>query len=155
MRSSIDRSTASYSREQVGDLIALATRLDDLSEETPDGRFTAEQVIQVAAELGISAAAVHQAMADHKQRTREHRRTSRRRVRRQMRFLRHLTAFVAVTLGLFLIDAVNGGGWWFYYVAALWGVFVALHGLRFVTGRRGPLERYLLARGPSSSESVS
>lgn len=62
-----------------------------------------------------------------------------------MRFIRHATVYAVVMTALLTMDWIGRGGWWFFYPAALWGIFLALHGLRFVTGRRGPVERYVSA----------
>jgi hypothetical protein len=50
--------------------------------------------------------------------------TVRRRVRRQLRFVRHLFIFLIVTSFLFLIDWATGGGFWVQWVALIWGAFL-------------------------------
>ena len=51
-------------------------------------------------------------------------RQARRRVRRRLRFYRHLTTFLVVNLVLLAFDGLTGGGYWVQWVAGLWGVFV-------------------------------
>lgn len=135
-----------FNRDEVGELIRTATRLDDLVEDDQERGLTYEELVDVAGELGISADAVAAAVSQRENRRRADAKTVRKRVRRRMRFIRHATIYTVVVLALLLIDALGGGGWWFFYVAAIWGIVLALHGLRFVTGRRGPVERYLLDR---------
>jgi len=135
-----------FNRDEVGELIRTATRLDDLVEDGEERGLTYEELVIVAGELGISAEAVAAAVSERENRARSDAKAARKKVRRRMRFIRHATLYTVVVLTLLLIDALGGGGWWFFYVAAIWGIVLALHGLRFVTGRRGPVERYLLDR---------
>ncbi len=44
-------------------------------------------------------------------------------------FYIHLAIFLFVTLGLFLIDALQGGGWWIQWAAFGWGIGVFGHGI--------------------------
>ena len=41
----------------------------------------------------------------------------------------HITMYLFVNLGLFLIDAIQGNGWWFYWVSIGWGIGVLGHSL--------------------------
>ena len=134
---------ATFTADDVGELISLATRLDELEDSS---ELSTDQVASVAAELGISRAALDRAIRQRRRRRRADARTAQKKVRKRMRFIRHAVAYAMVVGALILVDALGGGGWWFFYVAAIWGVVLALHGLRFVTGRRGPLERYLTDR---------
>jgi len=52
-------------------------------------------------------------------------RAVRRRVRRRLRFYRHLTTFLVVNLILLAFDGLTGGGYWVQWVAGIWGVFLA------------------------------
>ncbi|RPI23649.1 MAG: hypothetical protein EHM57_03680, partial [Actinobacteria bacterium] len=108
-----------------------------------------------AGELGISREAVAMAVRRHRRLGRRESRLDARRVRRRMRFIRHATAYAVVVAFLVVADAAGGGGWWFFYPAALWGIVLTLHGLRFVTGRRGPVERYVAGRVVRSSTSAT
>ena len=55
-------------------------------------------------------------------------------------FYAHLTVYLLVNLGLFVIDFASGSGWWFYWPLVGWGVAVAIHAV-FVFGIEGPLGR--------------
>ena len=52
-------------------------------------------------------------------------RRARRRVRRRLRFFRHLTTYLLLNLIFFGFDALTGGGYWVQWVAGIWGVFIA------------------------------
>ncbi len=128
-----------FSVQEVGELIDLAARLDDLS----DG-LSYQELLRVADEVGISRSAVERAVVEERARRRRMTKQVRRRVRRRMRFVRHTVVYAVVVSSLFLIDALNGGGWWVFYVAAMWGGVLALHGMRFLTRTSGPVEQALL-----------
>lgn len=49
---------------------------------------------------------------------------ARRRVRRRIRFYRHLTTYAIVNLILLAFDGLTGDGFWVQWVAAVWGVFL-------------------------------
>ncbi len=132
-----------FTVQEVGELIDLAARLDELA--TSSG-LSYDDVLRVADEVGVSRAAIGRAVVEERAVRRRLARQARKQVRRRMRFIRHATVFSIVVSALFLIDAIGGGGWWFYYVAAIWGAVVALQGMRFLTRRSGPVERALLAR---------
>ena len=135
-----------FPRDEVGDIIDIAARLDDLVEDPTDRGLTFEQLVHVADEVGISRSAVEQAVrVEGKQRAVDEK-EARKRIRRRMRFMRHAMVYALVVSSLLLIDVLNGGGWWFFYVAALWGAILALQALRFLTRRKGPLEQALLQR---------
>ncbi len=135
--------THRYTADEAGELIQLATKLDDLVERDD---LSYEQVVKVAEELGITRRAVSRAVKARERQDRIDTKVAQRTVRRKLRFIRHTAAYVLGVGALVLIDILGGGGWWFFYAAAVWGVVLALHALRFVTGRRGPLERYLTDR---------
>ena len=42
-------------------------------------------------------------------------------------FYTHLAVYLAVNLGLFVIDALQGGAWWFFWPAFGWGIGLAAH----------------------------
>jgi len=135
-----------FPRDEVGDIIDLAGRLDHLANDTVDQGLTFEQLVRVADEVGISRDAVERAVVDQTRRKSIDRRAAGKRVRRRMRFIRHAIVFAVVVSALLLIDVLNGGGWWFYYVAALWGAVLAIQGMRFVTRKKGPLEQAMTDR---------
>jgi 2TM domain len=132
-----------FSIEEVGELIDLAARLDELS--APNG-LSFDELLRVADEVGISRTAIERAVFEDRAARRRRAKRARKQVRRRMRFIRHASVFAIVVAALALIDALGGGGWWFYYVAAIWGAALALQGMRFFTRRAGPLEQTLLGR---------
>lgn len=136
-----------FPRDEVGDIIDVAARLDDLVDDPTDRGLTLDQLIHVAAEVGISSDAVRRAVREERKRRAVDDREARKRVRRRMRFVRHALVYIVVVSSLLLVDALNGGGWWFFYVAALWGAILAIQALRFLTRRKGPLEKVMLERG--------
>ena len=42
-------------------------------------------------------------------------------------FYSHLAVYVAVNIGLFIIDVLSGGGTWFYWPLVGWGIGLAVH----------------------------
>lgn len=137
-----------FSVEEVGELIDLAARLDELA--TSDG-LSHDELVRVADEVGISREAIERAVVEDRANRRRMTKRARKQVRSRMRFIRHATVFSIVVSALLLIDALGGGGWWFYYVAAVWGAVLALQGMRFLTRKSGPVERALLDRRLSES----
>ena len=135
-----------FPRDEVGEIIDLAARLDDLVDDSVDRGLTLEQLVHVADEVGISRRAVERAVAQERKRRSVDEREARKRVHRRMRFVRHAMVYALVVSALLLIDVLNGGGWWFFYVAALWGAVLAIQGMRFMTRRKGPMERAMLDR---------
>ena len=142
----VQRQERRFPRDEVGEIIDLAARLDDLVEDPTDQGLSLEQLVHVADEVGISRQAVERAVAEERKRRSTGERDTRKRVRKRMRFVRHAMVYALVVSALLLIDVLNGGGWWFFYVAALWGAVLALQAMRFMTRRRGPLEQALLDR---------
>lgn len=144
----MERASAEFDPDDVGELIGLASRLDDLAERDT---LDAGQVRHIAAELGISSHAIDRALVLHRKRARADEREHAKSVRRRMRFIRHVIAYFVVVGALAVVDALGGGGWWFPYPAIIWGAVVALHGVRFATRRKGPVERWMLRRHAQSS----
>lgn len=142
----VQRQEQRFPRDEVGEIIDLAARLDDLVEDSTDRGLTLEQLVHVADEVGISRRAVEQAVAQERKRRSIDERDARKRVRRRMRFVRHAMVYALVVSALLLIDVVNGGGWWFFYVAALWGAVLTLQAMRFMTRKKGPMEQAMLHR---------
>lgn len=131
-----------FDSSDVGELVDVASRLDDL---TDDGVSYA-QLIEIADELGVPQEAIRAAITDRDRERRAHTKLARKQVRRRMRLIRHAAVYAIVIFALFAVDAMSGDGWWFGIVAALWGIVLALHALRFFTRKSGPLETYLLRR---------
>ncbi|MEA3509818.1 MAG: 2TM domain-containing protein [Actinomycetota bacterium] len=142
----VQRKEQRYPRDEVGEIIDLAARLDELVEDQTDRGLTLEQLVHVAEEVGISRQAVERAVVQERKRRSIGEREARKRVRRRMRFVRHAMVYALVVSALLLIDVLNGGGWWFFYVAALWGAVLALQAMRFMTRKKGPIEQAMLDR---------
>jgi hypothetical protein len=142
----VQRQERRFPRDEVGEIIDLAARLDNLVEDPSDQGLTLEQLVHVADEVGISRQAVESAVAKEGKRRSRDGREAHKRVRRRLRFVRHAMVYALVVSALLLIDVLNGGGWWFFYVAALWGAILALQAMRFMTRRKGPLEQAMLDR---------
>lgn len=139
----MERYERRYSLDEVGEIIDLAARLDELA--TSNG-LSYDEMLRVADEVGISQAAVERAVAQERASRRRSAKQAKKQVRRRMRFIRHATVYLVVVSSLLLIDALSGGGWWFYYVAAIWGAVLALQGMKFLTRRSGPLEQRMMER---------
>ena len=152
---SVQRQEQRFPREEIGDIIDLAARLDDLVDDPTDLGLTLDQLVRVAGEVGISRNAVERAVRDQRKQKAVDEREAKKRIRRRMRFIRHILVYLVVISALFLIDALNGGGWWFFYIAALWGAVLAIQGMRFVTRRKGPLEQAMLERKTDPGQSRS
>ena len=116
-----------FPRDEVGDIIDVAARLDDLVDDPTDRGLTLDQLIHVAAEVGISPDAVRRAIREERKRRVVDDREARKRVRRRMRFVRHALVYIVVVSSLLLIDALNGGGWWFYWPMIGWGIGLLIH----------------------------
>lgn len=138
----IRQDTRRFDRDETADILDLA---GELEARAPGDDFDLgrSDIYRIAAELGISAVIVDRAIRELDRAQRSEAKASRRGVRRRMRFLRHALAYVITISILAAVDVLDGGGWWFYYVAAIWGIALALHALRFMTRRNGPLERKL------------
>ncbi|MCP3974012.1 MAG: 2TM domain-containing protein [bacterium] len=63
----------------------------------------------------------------------------------------HLAIYVAVNLGLFIVDLATGSGWWFYWATIMWGMGLAAHAvalyfdqsLRLQRWEEGKVEEYV------------
>ncbi len=62
---------------------------------------------------------------------------AKKRVDIKMGFLVHLTVFVAVNLGLFVLNSVTGGHRWHMFPLWGWGLGLAIHGLVTLLALRG------------------
>ena len=134
-----------YGRDETADILDLAAALES-SDAERQLDLSRDDLYRIARELGISESAVDAAIDGSDRTSRVEAKTNRRSVRRRMRFIRHALAYVITVSILAVVDALGGGGWWFFYIAAIWGIVLALHGMRFVTRRNGPLEQRLVAR---------
>jgi fatty acid desaturase len=46
------------------------------------------------------------------------------------RFYTHLTVYVLVMIGLFIVDYQDRGSWWFYWPLIGWGIALIYHGFK-------------------------
>lgn len=132
-----------YGREATSEILDLAGELDETARDGDVG-LTRDDLYRIAGELDIDPAAIDRAIRQRARTATVSAKQTKRAVRRRMRFIRHALAYIITVSSLAIIDALGGGGWWFFYVAGLWGIALALHALRFVTRRNGPLEKKLL-----------
>lgn len=139
----MERNERRYSLDEVGEIMDLAARLDELA--TSNG-LSYDEMLRVGDEVGISRPALERAVAQDRASRRRSAKLAKKQVRRRMRFIRHATVYLVVVSSLLLIDALSGGGWWFYYVAAIWGALLALQGMKFLTRRSGPIEQRMMER---------
>lgn len=136
------RNSERFGRTETANIFDLATALEDSSRI--DGRdLTRDDLYRIGDEIGISPSAIDAAIGEARRRDRSVDKESRRAVRRRLRFMRHAMAFTIVVAVLATVDALDGGGWWFIYIAGIWGIALALYGLRFATRRNGPLETWI------------
>ena len=133
-----------YGREESAEILDLAGALDDTRRDADVG-LTREDLYRIADELDIDASAIDQAIRDRAKSATVSKKQAKKAVRRRMRFVRHALAYIITVSVLAIIDALDGGEWWFFYIAGLWGIVLALHAVRFVTRRNGPLESRMLA----------
>jgi hypothetical protein len=55
---------------------------------------------------------------------------ARKRVIEMRRFYSHLTVYVLVMIGLFIVDYQDHGNWWFHWPLIGWGIAVIYHGFK-------------------------
>ncbi len=87
-------------------------------------------------------------------------RAARRRVRRRIRFYRHLATYLVLNLIFLAFDGLTGGGFWVQWVAGIWGAFVLydfLSGLVFPNlwgseAERRMIENELKRRGKPADD---
>jgi hypothetical protein len=117
-----------YTDEEVGQIIALAGRLDDAVSIDDPGLDTAA-VVRVAQELGISEASVVLAIARHGAGRRAVRLgRAGKRVWRVL-FAVHLFCYLSTVVFMGALDLVTGDGFQFtQYVVFGWGLVVVWHG---------------------------
>lgn len=126
-----------YTDEEVGEIIRIASRLDDAVMGVPSAGLSLVDVRRIASELGIADSAVAEAVARHA--VEERRRSRFGRLRRVWRLALNVHLFVYATgiVGMAGIDLVGGGGLDFVqYPLFGWGILVAWHaGLTWLLGR--------------------
>ena len=133
-----------FDRDEAADIFDLAAALEQGDKERGEG-LGLDDLHRIGDELGISSAAIDRAIRSIRKDGRREAKAGKKTARRRLRFIRHAMAYVTVIVILALLDAVAGGGWWFFWFAGLWGILLALHAMRFVTRRNGPIDRRLAA----------
>ncbi len=109
-----------YSPDEVTAIVASALRLQRKREHVP-----LEDLIEIAAELGVSRSAVEEASTHlATERDMEHAREQWR-ARQRRRFCGHLVAYVIVNPFLIFVDSVTSGGTWWYWPLLGWGMGLA------------------------------
>jgi hypothetical protein len=126
-----------FTDEEVGEIIRLASRLDDSVMGAPQPGLSLDDVVRIAGELGIPESVVAEAVARQATSSKWDRRLGR--LRRAWRATLRIHLFVYATTigGIGLIDLAEGGGFDFVqYPMVGWGVLLAWHGgLTWLLGR--------------------
>lgn len=131
-----------FDRDEAADVLDLAAALEQRDKDLGEGLEVGD-LRRIAEEIGISPEAVDAAIRTLNRQGRADSKETRKTARRRLRFIRHAMAYMTVIMILAVLDAVGGGDWWFFWFAGLWGILLALHGMRFVTRRNGPIDRRL------------
>jgi len=127
-----------YTREEVGDLIETASKLEWAAATSSPSDVSLDELKSIASEMGISDQALAAALAKQEQedekadalrREREaEERAREKRVKAAWTAWRtHIAVYVAVLLGLFVIDLMTGPGLWVQWPAAGWGIGLLAH----------------------------
>ncbi len=124
-----------YTQEEVGDLIETASKLEWAAATSNTSDVSLDELKSIATEMGISDQALAAALAKQEKEDREaqaaleERRKRERRVRAAWTAWRtHIAVYVAVLLGLAVIDLMTGGGIdWVQWPAAGWGIGLLAH----------------------------
>ncbi|MGF1666574.1 MAG: 2TM domain-containing protein [Acidimicrobiia bacterium] len=127
-----------FTDEEVGEIIRLASRLDDSVMGAAEPGLSFADVRRIASELGIPEAAVAEAAARQGVESKRSRRLGR--LRRAWRTTLQIHGFVYVTTiaGIGAIDLAGGNGFDFVqYPMFGWGIILAWHGgLTWLLGRK-------------------
>lgn len=124
-----------YSREEMEEILRRA-----LSNAEEDG-VAHDDLVAAAAEVGISQQAIeHAALTLRNDRARLIKREEVKR-RRRSGFFRHLSIYAIINAGIGAIDLISGPGSFVLFGAVLWGIPLALHGLRTFFPSEASLER--------------
>jgi len=118
-----------YSDEEVREILRRAV------DRQPDSEgLTRADLHAAARDIGISAEALDQAIADVREKREIEVYRERLRAGRKRRFLRSVSTWAVVNAGLFGIDFLTSGGEpsWFLYPLLIWGGFLALRGVRLL-----------------------
>ena len=118
--SSVDGSD-SYSAEAVQQILNLA-----IAQQADQGEFSRPQLVEIAAELGISRAdlaAAEQRWGQQQDEIEHHRAFNR---YRQANLHRQVGQYAIVNAGLLLLNLITGGNLWCLYVLLFWGLKLGL-----------------------------
>jgi len=126
-----------FSDEDVGEIIRLASRLDDQVTGATDPGLGLADVHRIAGELGISSEAVAKAISSHARGVRRERRRTRLRQAWRRTLQAHGLVFGTSMAGLAGLDLAMGSGFDFVqYPFFIWGTILAWHGgLTWLLGR--------------------
>ncbi len=127
-----------FTQDEMSEILEVAARLDGVT-SAPD-EISLDELTQIAEELGISPEAVEQVVSGRADKARaerealaveqeEARELARKKKRAWRSWRAHVASFVAVMLGLILLDMVTGPGAWWYYPAIGWGMGLGVHTL--------------------------
>lgn len=124
-----------FTQEEVGDLIETASKLEWAAATSSTSDVSLDELKSIAAEMGISDQGLAAALAKQEREERELaavRDQARRRERRVraawMAWRTHIAVYVAVILGLAVLDLMTGDGInWVQWPAAGWGIGLLAH----------------------------
>lgn len=115
-------SSQSYSSEAVQQILNLA-----IAQQAHQGEFSHQQLVEIAAELGISRSALTSAEQAWVQQQSEWELYQAFNQYRQANLQRHVGRYAIVNVGLFLLNCLTGlSSPWFLYILLLWGLKLGL-----------------------------
>ena len=131
-----------YTQEEVGDLIETASKLEWAAATSATSDVSLDELKSIASEMGISDKALAAALARQEREDREaqvaldEKRVREERVKANwLAWRTHIAVYVAVLLGLTVIDLMTGAGWWVQWPAAGWGIGLLAHTGAMVAAR--------------------
>lgn len=114
---------STYSNEDVQQIMHIASLIKQENE------VSYEQLVDIAAEVGISAETLQQAEQTWLQQRDGRQQQTKRRSRRQLGFRLHLIPYIFVSLLLLIINRTTSPGhFWSIYPILGWGLGVTMHG---------------------------
>ena len=123
--------THAYDQEQAQAILRRAlAQQQEQSELSQPGAFSHEQLRQMAAELGVEAAALDRAARDWSAEERDARERRRFVARRRREFLAHLAPYLLVSALLVAINLLSGARhFWAIWPLLGWGIGILSHGM--------------------------